>query len=345
MNRSLSMSLAFASVCGALFVAGCSSSSSGTAAPADTGTPTTDTGGGDPCKVVTKEDPPIACPPDPTLPKCKSTAEVASCPSDTACMAVAKQTGDILNMRMGRIRLWAPDALLSLAPLAVDPNVSPKCANNGAETFNWLVQIDKKANTIKTGGAEKSADAKTWAFSTKKVNGADLSGICPGFVGPADPIDLSPITLPVVFTGNTFSSSKIDKINIPIFDASAPTPIVLPIQQGIVKNVTISADGNCIGSWNKDYWCDGDSLGWTTGGAIVGKITVEDADHIPVKSAGCQSLCAILANDASKVSGKTCKRGADGKIPNIGDATVTTTNDAFLLSATFSAYGANIAAP
>ena len=76
---------------------------------------------------------------------------------------------------------------------------------------------------------------------------------------------------------------------------------------------------------------------------LTGKITVEDADRVPIKTAGCQSLCAILANDSSKVSGKLCKRGADGKIPPIGDSKVDVQGDSFLLSATFAAYGVTIA--
>ena len=49
-------------------------------------------------------------------------------------MASTPQSGDVLNYRMGRIKLWAPDALLSLSALAVDPNVNPKCMNNGNES-------------------------------------------------------------------------------------------------------------------------------------------------------------------------------------------------------------------
>ena len=334
-RSSVFVSLAAASCLGAFaWMSGCSSSDS------SNGTPPADTGGGS-CggTNIDRDNPPDPCGPDPAIPKCHSAAEVAACPSDTACMASTKQSGDVLNYRMGRIRLWAPEALLSLSKLAVDPNVNPKCMNGGNESFNWLLQVDKKNNTLTTGGAPITPDHTTFSFSERSVSGAEIEAVCAGFVGPAL-TDLKPVTVPITFTGNTFSSGAIEKINIPIFEGTVP--IILPIQQGFIKNVTISADNNCIGSWNKDYWCDGDSLGWTTGGTIVGKITVEDADKVPVKTAGCQSLCAILANDSSKTTGKLCKRGADGKIPNIGDATVSVANDAFQLSATFSAFGVTI---
>ena len=335
-RSSLFVSLAAASCLGALvYVSGCSSSDAPPAGPKDTGTGVTCTS-----TKIDRENPPDPCGPDKVgTPKCHSTTEVATCPTDNACMASTTQSGDVLNYRMGRIKLWAPEALLALSALAVDPNVNPKCMNNGNESFNWLLQIDKKANTLKTGGAPINADHKTFTFSERKVSGAELDAVCKGFVGP-DLTDLKPVTVGITFTGNKFSSAQIDKLNIPIFEGTVP--IILPIQQGFIKNVTISADNNCIGAWDKDYWCDGDSLGWTTGGTIIGKITVEDADKVPVKTAGCQSLCAILANDASKTSGKLCKRGADGKIPNIGDAKVAVDNDAFQLSATFSAFGVTI---
>jgi hypothetical protein len=323
---------------------GCSSSDDPVAAPKDTGGGGgCDSAGNASCTAPAKdpENPTPNCGPLCGIEACKSTTEVSTCPTDTACMAVTKQSGDVLNMRMGRIRLWAPQALLSLTALAVDPNVNPVCAANGSESFNWLLQIDKKANTLKTGGARKSADHKTFAFlDGEKVDGSALDSICPGFKGPTEAVDMSAIKFPITFEGSTFKTEKLPKVNIPIFDGTVP--IILPIVDGLIKQVTVSADGNCIGSWDKNYWCDGDSLGWKTDGVLTGKITVEDADKVPIKTAGCQSLCAILANDSAKVSGKLCKRGADGKIPPIGDSKVLVDNDAFLLSATFAAYGVTI---
>jgi hypothetical protein len=323
---------------------GCSSSDDPVAGPKDTGGGDTSNDEGCVGPAKDPENPKPNCGVLAGTPTCKSTTEVTSCPTDNACMATTKQTNpDLLQMRMGRIRLWAPEALLSLTALAVDPNVNPVCMNNGSESFNWLLQIDRKKNELKTGGARKSLDHKTFAFlDGETVDGSALDSICPGFKGPDKPVDMSAITFPITFEGNTFKTAKLPKVNIPIFDGTVP--IILPIVDGLIKQVTISADGNCIGKWSKDFWCDGDTLGWQTDGVLTGKITVEDADKIPIKTAGCQSLCAILANDSSKVSGKLCKRGADGKIPPIGDSMVSVANDSFLLSATFAAYGVTITA-
>ncbi len=332
---SIVLALALAGGFGALAFTGCSS---------DDGKKTGPAPAGGSCDLVDPENPPVTCSPqDGGASACSKTDKVETCPANP-CMAVSEQTGTVQNFRMGRIRLWSPEALLSLAPIAVDPNVNPKCANGGSETFTWLLQVDRTKNTLKTGGSRESTDGgKTFSFLDEKVSGDRLGEICPGFVGPAEEIDLAPVETTIEFTGDTFKTPQIAKINVPIFDTSG-IPVILPLREAIIKDATIS--GSCIGKFEKEYWCDGDSLGWTTGGAIVAKITAEDADRIPIKSAGCQSLCAILANDATLTDGKVCKRGADGKIPEIGTTCIGggDCKDAFLLSATFGAYGVEISA-
>lgn len=292
--------------------------------------------------------PPIACgPAEAEAPKCSSTSNVASCPA-SECMATVEQTGTTKNLRMGRIRLWAPASLQSLAAIAVDPNVNPKCANNGAESFTWLIQVDESTKKVKTGGARASTDnGKTFGFLDESVNAAKLNDICPGFLtegeltGAAE-VDLRPVTADYrTNSDGSISMGPVPLINVPIFDSSG-LPIILPLRSASINNTTIK--GSCVGKFEKDYWCDGDTLGWTTGGAIIAKITAEDADRVPVKSAGCQSLCAILANDATKTEGKRCKR-VGGKVPEIGThcaAEGGSCKDSFLLSATFGAYGVNI---
>ncbi|GAC1352211.1 MAG: hypothetical protein NVSMB1_12820 [Polyangiales bacterium] len=258
-------------------------------------------------------------------------------------MAVVKQSGDFANLRMGRLRLWSPRALLSIAPLAVDPAVNPTCFNNGNGTFNWLMQIDKKALTIKTGGARGSNDAgKTFSFLTETVDASKLGEVCSGFVGPKDPVNLAPITIKATFADGAYTTEKIERINVPIF--SSMTPVILPLRDAYLKDVKLSADGTCVGKFDKGFWCDGETLGWTTGGSLVAKITVADADLVPVSSASCQSLCKILVNDLSKSDKLLCKKNPDGTYPEIGDTCVggTGCKNAFSLSASFGASGVNI---
>ncbi len=327
--------LGFACAAGSLVFAGCSDDPPPAAA--------TDTGTSGPCDLKDEQDPPVACSPELSgATKCDKIDKVATCP-DNECAYQVKQSGDIVNLRMGRIRLWAPEALLSLAPIAVDPNVNQKCASSGGESFTWLMQIDKKAKRIKTGGSKGSPDSKVFAFVNETVDASKLEAICPGFKGPSEPINLAPIESDLEYAADgSFATKQIPLINIPIF--SDAVPVILPIREGILKKVTVSADGNCIGKYNKNFWCDRDTLGWTTGGQLVGKMLAEDADRVPVKSAGCQSLCALLANDPKLTEKGVCKRGPDGKVPEIGNTCVggTTCKNAFVLSASLAAYGVSI---
>jgi hypothetical protein len=294
------------------------------------------------CALTDPLDPPINCgPTDEGAEKCSSTTNVATCPQNE-CMAPVEQTGPTKNLRMGRVRLWAPDALLALTPIAVDPNVNPKCANGGAESFTWLIQVDTAGKKLKTGGARASTDGKTFGFLDESVDASALEAICPGFKGPSEPVDLRPVETSYTETNGAITTPTIPLINVPIFDTSGK-PIILPLRSASLRNMTIK--GSCVGKFEPNYWCDGTTLGWTTGAAIIAKITAEDADRVPVKSAGCQSLCAILVNDSTKTDGKVCKRGADGKIPEIGthcSKEGSNCKDSFLLSSTFGAYGVNI---
>lgn len=282
------------------------------------------------------------------LPVCRSLKEVDSCPTDGACMAVTAQGGDVLDLRMGRFRPSDPFGFTALAGVLIDPRMNAACVNSGDESFNWLLQIDRKNGTLTTGGARRSLDRKTFTFTTEMVSAADLSSGCPGFVGPSTSIDLSPVTVPITFRGDTFDSGTLPRLSVPIFDPSpGVAPILLPLADVAFTNVTLSQGGSCIGSWDKSLWCDGDSLGWKTAGTLTGKLTLEDADHVPIKFADCASLCALLANDGAlttKSNGHyVCKRDADGRIPPIGDANVGIGyHNAYLITATFSAYGVTI---
>lgn len=342
MKSRISLVFALGLICGvgAFSFAGCSEDEE-----KKTTTPSTDTGGGGggACDEPTDiENPPIACgPAEGGAPVCSSTDKVKSCP-DNACMYRTEQTGPTKNFRMGRIRLWAPTSLMNLASIAVDPNVNARCANAGSESFTWLMQVDTAAKTLRTGGSRGSTDDTTFSFLEESVDASKVEGICPGFVGPKDPVDLRPVnTTYTEDASGAFTTPKMALINVPIFDSSG-VPIILPLREAMLKNVKM--DGSCIGKYEKKYWCDGDSLGWTTGGAIIAKITAEEADRVPVKSAGCQSLCAILVNDSTKTDGKVCKRGPDGKVPEIGTTCLggTGCKNAFQLSATFGAYGVTI---
>lgn len=286
-----------------------------------------------------------SCPPictrDATAAKCSDLSKVATCPAHP-CMAAVPQSGTVSNLRISRQLALAPLSLVNIARSAINPNVNPRCFNEGRDSFNWLIQIDKKAGTIKMGGARPAADGKTYKFLDEDVDGSTLGIVCPGFVGAS--VSLRPKTVKFTLADEKYRSEVVDKLNMPIYLEAIP--IVLPLTEVRFSEVLLSFDGSCVGTWERDYWCDEVSLGWTTAGQIEGKILVSDADKVPVKSLGCQSLCSLLVNDATKTdpTTNTCKKNADGSYPELGDTCIggTGCKNAWTLRTGFAAYGVTI---
>jgi hypothetical protein len=173
------------------------------------------------------------------------------------------------------------------------------CGEDGTGLFNWLISVDKSKGTITTGGAPTSPDPVVTGFCY--VNSM-LSGKMVG-----------PVTLPATFKGNTFSTKPYAKtLNIPIFVVDSPA-IILPIDGASFQNVTVSEDGNCIGSINPNSvtgsgtaCSDMNTLGvsscsrWHAAGSLGGYITLANADTVAITSAGNETLCAFLAPPEDK---------------------------------------------
>lgn len=292
------------------------------------------------CEPATLGAPPIGCgPKDVCAPVC---SKPPACPRDPCMSATRADDPDVIALRIGRSKIWAPEALRALAGIAVDANVTAKCAG-GSESFNWLIKIDRKKGTITTGGARPSSDGVTYRFAREQLDSAKIASVCPGFTAGAEPIAIAPVTSALTLEGTKFTSPTAKRVNVAIF--ADEVPLVLPLSESTLVDVQLSENGSCVGAFDANYACDGDTRGWTTGGAIVSKITLEDADRVPIKAAGCLSLCALLANDASKIGPDNhCKRGSDGKIPELGDTCVggEGCKNAFRLVTTFGAYRVKI---
>jgi hypothetical protein len=266
-----------------------------------------------------------------------------------------------LDLRLRRLTVVAPGALAGKfiqtgvidqginlhangTPSPVTGQPTPHCAENGDGSFNWLLRIDKTAGTLTTGGADLAKDP----FGT---------GYC--FVnGLLGGVQVTPVTVPMQLTGNTFSTGPIAALEIPIFAHSDPNNVViLPINQLVLKNVTISPDGNCVGAYNPiavDSQCTdvrGDCQKWKTSGALGGYITLEQADTVAVQDLSA-TLCVLLttATGDTPDSGNIhhCHRDATGKIAATGDYCSTTNapggcGDSYWLAATFAAAAVKIA--
>ncbi len=95
----------------------------------------------------------------------------------------------------------------------------------------------------------------------------------------------------------------------------------MPLRDVVIENVTVSADGNCVGRFNEialDHNCTEDKAlcpKWTTSGAIGGFITLEEADTVLIRDLGNKSLCSFLATETAT----QCPRDAAGKVAFAGD--------------------------
>jgi hypothetical protein len=169
---------------------------------------------------------------------------------------------------------------------------SPKCNENGTATFNWLLQFDTTAGTLKTGGAKPVADPATmgYAFDNEMLSGKQIAPIT---------VMAKPDAM-----GN-FSVSMGMPLNVPIFlDPAGMSAVVLPLQQSRLKMGTLSSKNNCIGSYNAkgldptaNCMPDGTHPLFIAGGSLDGFITLEDADTVVVKAIN-ETLCVLLSNNA-----------------------------------------------
>lgn len=268
------------------------------------------------------------------------------CGSKSTCLPMAKNDGkSVLDLRIRRLNVAAPAALASpfVEKAIVDQGInlkSPTCGEKGDGAFNWLIRVDKTAGTVTTGGAPPSDDpfGKGYCF-VNMMSGA---------------LNITPVTKKITFTGNSFTSETVDRLNVPIFvHGDVNNVVILPLQKATFKDVTLSADGNCIGSLNYnalDTSCSDvrtECSKWHTAGSLGGFITLDEADAVALQDLGGKSLCYLLVNDATVQDGLLCKRDASKKIVAKGDFCSTTNTpggcqDSYWLTATFAAAAVKI---
>ena len=283
----------------------------------------------------------VACPTD------------ISCGSPDTCLPMGENKGKaVANLRMRKIYVISPGTLAdeTVRSLVINQNVNlnaKQCGENGFSSFNWLLQVDRTNNKLTTGGApvpQSPADAfgKGFCFYNHTTNG----------------IDVKPEQVNITFTGNTFTSDKIPRLNIPIFVNGQPdNMVVLPLFDLVISNVTLADDDDCVGSYNAlagNKSCleaPAKCPKWKTNASLGGYIPLEEADNVSVTDLT-ESLCVLLSNDPGGAipdggSIKKCARDSNNKIIVKGDYCSTTKSaggcaDSYWLTATFAASAVNI---
>jgi hypothetical protein len=298
----------------------------------------------DVCLVAPGELPPPAC--DPSAQKCGPPGacpiDEAKCGSRSTCLPLADNgSRPIQDFRIRRLNIAAPDAL---AALTVQRGIithgidlaNKECGETGTGTFNWLLRVDRTKSTLTTGGAPSSPDpfGAGFCFMDKMVGATRVQ----------------PVTdVKLTFHGDAWSSAVIPKLVIPIFRQSGDA-ILLPLTDVSFGEVTIGANGNCIGAFNETALaadCSDDPTQcakWKTAGGIAGFITLEEADAVDVPDLQ-ESLCVLLTKTDKGPDGKCVRQG--GAIQGKGDYCAATRKacdcqDSFWLAATFAASAVTI---
>jgi hypothetical protein len=297
-------------------------------------------------------------------PRCDNTDESCTqaspaCPTspclDTPaqpCLPLAQNTpGKPADLRIRKLNITAPPALIAAPFLQqgiIDQGVNLKnlCGEGGDGSFSWLIHFDTAAKQVTTGGAPPTADPLHvgYCFVNEVING----------------LDVKPVTIGVSQSPDgTWFSDLIPKLNVPIYvHGSATNLVILPLTKAKVQGVTLSPDGNCIGSYNPvgagsllGMACPdrdpSDCQRWHTAGSLGGYITLVEADGVFIQDLNA-SLCVLLTRRLSTdATGQHCGRDASGHITASGDFCSQTGTpggcaDSSWLAATFAASAAII---
>jgi hypothetical protein len=281
-----------------------------------------------------------------------SACPTSPCNASSACLAMADNGGKTTqDFRIRKLNVTAPPALALqfIQQGVIDQGINLKnyCGEGGDGSFSWLIRLDTTNNQVTTGGAPPTTDPFHTGYCF--VN-AGISGL-----------PVKPVTINVTKQSDgSYTSDVIDKLYVPIYIQGDPNNVVvLPLSKSKVQGVTVSTDGNCIGSYNPTGVGAPDPTGvcldqdpsscqrWHTAGSLGGFITLNEADGVNVVTLG-KSLCVLLTQGSSTTNaGKNCAKDANGNVTAKGDFCSTTDSpggcqDSSWLAATFAASAALI---
>lgn len=275
-----------------------------------------------------------------------------ACPGvgvDSACLALTdNRDSNVFALRLSQLIITAPaelatEVVYNIIGAGVNADL-PACNVFGDGTFNFMLEFDRDAGTLRAGGALPEANPS--------------AGYC--FVTDASH-EVAPVTVPSnLMPDGTFSTDPLPRIVVPIYDDKAGSSAVyLPLRDARIESATLSSDQNCIGRFNSEGLRPEENCApllsenrhyFVNAGTLTGYITLEEADAVDVKITG-ESLCMLLGGPNAKGDGATsgivrCER-QNGEIVLKGDWCSTTNSaggcqDAFRLEAELAASAATI---
>ncbi|WP_044249045.1 hypothetical protein [Chondromyces apiculatus] len=259
------------------------------------------------------------------------------------CVALKDNAGqEKFGLRMSQLTVTAPEALTNptvqqIVGQGVLLNLE-SCRLTGKGTFNWLFEMDMTTSMVRTGGALPRQDPRAGGYCFLD----EQEGTFP----------IKPVTVAYTLADGEISAVLGDLL-VPIYEELVPTstPILLPLKAARVEGLKLSADNNCVGTYNAEGLLPPDRClpsvdypAFVDGASLEAHILLEEADQVVVEDLG-QSLCVLLGGSGSSDGANPvsrCKRDAQGMIELKGDFCSTTgaaggCQDSFRLSATFAA--------
>lgn len=288
--------------------------------------------------------PPLACPTTP-------------CNASSSCLALSDNSGQSVEaFRVRKLQLVAPPALakpfVQKAVLDQSVNLHGLCGEQGDGTLDIVMQLDTTSGALTFGSGNMSSDpvAAGYCFAAGTVDG----------------MSVAPVTLATTRNPDgSLSTTKAPEVMLPVFPPAGsglPLGLAFPIRELQLQEMSVTGNGNCIGSYNPDAItsvsgniCTDDITAcarWTTAGALTGFITLEDADAVVVPQLS-ETLCVLLTGGTSVTIGpngeKSCAR-ANGQIQAKGDYCSSPAGpggcgDSYWFAATFAASAAKVSPP
>lgn len=282
----------------------------------------------------------------------------ATCGSTSTCEPLADNAGSAVeNFRMRRVVMVAPPKLANqtVQTTVITDGVDmaeQQCGEEGTGDFNWLLSFDTTSGILTTGGAPPCNPTDTpacdplssgYCFLHKNVNGIVVGPVTASY---STALDQTLQTQP----------GEIPELDLPIYFGTPSSIILLPVSNAVFMGITLSDEGNCIGSVNPNALaadCSDSYLGcskWKTDGSFTGYILLKTANSVEISILS-ETLCSLLTGDTTGTplpdGAKTCATDSVGDPLAKGDYCSSLNEpgecgDAVWFAATFAASAVNI---
>lgn len=243
----------------------------------------------------------------------------AGCPSvQSDCIAFADNAASSkFSLRISHLSIEKPAALtdklvtdlLSKGIILNYPTCEAATTDpifTGDGTFSWILEIDKTAGSLRTGGAKLEPDPnKGYCFVNETIQS----------------FPVAPFTLPMpVGADGSFATMGTKAVTVPIYtNPTDPSQVILLPLRGVrIFDGKLAADNNCIGTYNganldPANLCKeepGSVPLFVDGAKLEGYITLEEADTVTIPELGNKTLCWLLAPAEHKDMTKCLRDGS-----------------------------------